>query len=117
MGLKEQQARLDWLNGEGLVVAADATPVDFLTAVYRDPQQPMQRRLRAAAEAAQYMHPQLKATAIVNGGDFAQRLDKAVARSAGVKVKVIEARPEPPTPVVEIKPYVPTVPDRRYRRF
>jgi hypothetical protein len=70
MGLKEQQARLDWLNGEGLVVANDATPLDFLMATYRDPQQPMSRRLRAASDAAQYVHPQLKAMAIVNGGEL-----------------------------------------------
>jgi hypothetical protein len=99
---RKQQERIDWLNGEGLVVASDATPLDFLRAVYRDPQQPMSRRVRAASDAAQYAHPQLKAMAVINGGDFAEQLDRARLRSE--KVRVIEARPveEPkPKPTVE----------------
>jgi hypothetical protein len=122
MGLKEQQARLDWLNGEGLIVANDASPLDFLMAIYRDPQQPMSRRLRAASDAAQYVHKQLKAMAIVNNGDFAERLDRARERSDRVmkviQARPIEHRPEPEKPAtVEIKPHLPTVPDRRYRRY
>jgi hypothetical protein len=38
-------------------------------------------RLRAAIEAAPYVHPKLSATAIIQGGDFAERLERAVARS------------------------------------
>src|SRR5262245_28434357 len=95
MSRDEQQRRLDELNGEGLEVAADATALDFLCTVYRDRGQPMARRMRAASEAAQYMHPTYKATAVVvAGGDFAQRLEAAIERS-GVNPKVIEAKPEP----------------------
>jgi hypothetical protein len=52
------------------------------------------------------------------GLDFASKLDRAVLRSAKVKLvaRVIEERPKP-SPTVEIKPHLPTVPDRRYRRF
>jgi hypothetical protein len=53
----------------------------------------MHRRLKAAIEAAPYQHPQLRATAVViGGGDFAQRLERAIERS---DPKLIEARPEP----------------------
>ena len=40
-------------------------------------------RLRAATEAAQYMHPKLGAVATlsINGDDFASRLDRAIERS------------------------------------
>ena len=30
MGIEEQQRKLDFINGEGLEVPADATPLDFL---------------------------------------------------------------------------------------
>jgi hypothetical protein len=41
----------------------------------------MTRRLRAAIEAAQFVHPKLAVTATVSGGDFAQRLERAMRRS------------------------------------
>jgi hypothetical protein len=48
----------------------------------------MARRLKASIEAAQYVHPRLAVTAMLNGG-FADQLEKALAKSG----KVIEARP------------------------
>jgi hypothetical protein len=79
-------------DGEGLEVGADATPIDFLCAIYRDKKQPMHRRLKAAIEAAPYCHPTLKATAVILGSDFASRLDLAIKRteSALIEVKAIE---------------------------
>jgi hypothetical protein len=96
--------RLDELNGEGLEVADDATALDFLCAVYRCRDQPMARRMKAASEAAQYMHPTFKATAMVVAGDsFAARLEAAIARSGVSKDQALlieaetEAEPLPPT--------------------
>jgi hypothetical protein len=43
-------------SGE-MEVAADATPLDFLCAVYRDPRQPIQRRMRAAEAALPFVQP------------------------------------------------------------
>jgi hypothetical protein len=79
-------------EGEGLEVSPDATPVDFLCAIYRDARQPMHRRLKAAIEAAPYCHPQLKATAVILGSNFAARLELAVKRT---EPALIEARAEP----------------------
>src|SRR5262245_37495694 len=80
-------------DAERLEVSADASPLDFLYAVYRDSRQPMTRRLKAACEAAQYVHPTYKATAmVIAGGSFAQRLEAAIARSSP---KVIEHEPKP----------------------
>jgi hypothetical protein len=77
---------------EGVEVPADATPIDFLQAVYRDRRQPMHRRLKAAIEAAPYAHAQLKATAVIVGGaDFAAQLERAIERSSP---KLIEAAPK-----------------------
>jgi hypothetical protein len=72
----------------------------------------------AAAIALPFESPKLCATAVFPLNEtFAALLDRARVRSE--KVRVIEARPvEPkPKPTVEIKPHLPTCPDRRYRRF
>src|SRR5262249_3898801 len=77
----------EW-DDETLEVAADANPLDFLCAIFRDPRQPMSRRLRAAIEATPYFHPKLSATAFVPVGEgFARRLELAVERS---RAKIIE---------------------------
>jgi hypothetical protein len=74
-------------KGEGLNVSAEATPLDFLCAIFRDPRQPMERRLRAAREAAPFVHPTYRATAtVIMGDDFAARLEKAIERSRAVRL-------------------------------
>jgi hypothetical protein len=93
--IEAQQKRLDFINGEGLEIDPEATPLEFLSAVYRDTRQPMSRRMKAASDAAQYVHPTFKATAIVHAnGSFAERLEKAISRSQAptklIETKVIE---------------------------
>jgi hypothetical protein len=78
------------VDPEAIEVAPTATPLDFLQAIYRSADQPMPRRLRAAMEAAQFVHPKLAVTASLNGGDFADQMEKAFSRSA----KVIEHQPQ-----------------------
>ena len=63
------------VDPEAIEVGPDATPLDFLQAIYRSATQPMQRRLKAATEAAQYVHPKLSVTAAL-GGDFADKLER-----------------------------------------
>jgi hypothetical protein len=60
---------------------SDPTPLDFLKAVYLDPDLPLSVRMRAATEAAPYCHPKLSASALIDPLEFAQRLDRAVERS------------------------------------
>jgi hypothetical protein len=63
------------------------TPLQFLCAVWQDPDLPMHTRLRAAAEACKYSAPQLKAVAHVKpNADFAAALDRARDRIANAKV-------------------------------
>ena len=65
----------------------------FLKAVYQHPKVPLPVRMRAAAIAIEYERPSLKAMAlVVDGGDFAQRLEAAIERS-GI-TKFIEHRVE-----------------------
>jgi hypothetical protein len=99
------------------------TPLEFLEAVYCNEGVPLQARLKAAIEAAQYVHPKLAVTATISGGDFADQLERAIERSRRV---VIEAKPteanvsseanassntERPSNGVK-----PMIPDRRFRR-
>ena len=95
MGLSDQQQIVDEMNGEGLQVPPDIEPVEFLMAIYRDPRQPMNRRMKAAIEAAQYRQPKLTAVATtnLNDKDFAALLDRAIERSNGVRV--VKALPKP----------------------
>jgi len=78
------------------------TPLDFLTAIYCNADLPLSVRLRAAIEAAPYVHPKLSATAIIpGGGDFAERLKRCIARSR--ELKLIEHIPET-TPNADHRP-------------
>jgi hypothetical protein len=65
------------------------TPAPLNQAIYRDPRQPMHRRLRPATECAPYIHPKLSAAAVLIGDDFASKLERAVKRSE--KVLELEA--------------------------
>ena len=64
--------------------------------------------------ALPYEMPKLAVTAVIEAdGDFAQRLDRAIARS----MRVIEARPTAQPPPVQSDPRLPVAQtDRRYRR-
>ena len=61
--------------------------------VYRAPQQ-----IRAAIEALPYENPKLSAVAVgyMTSDTFAERLERAIARSNGARMpKLIELRPVP----------------------
>src|SRR5215472_6863344 len=90
----------------------EVTPLDFLEAVYCNPNLPLATRLRAAIEAAPYKHPKLSAAANVhfNGGSFAEQLDRAIERSKQ-PVPLLDS-PTEQLLASELKK-----PMRRYRRF
>jgi hypothetical protein len=95
----------------------EITPVDFMEAVYLNPNLPLNTRLRAAIEAAPYRHPKLAVTAHARF-DLAAQLDreieKCIARSKAPLAlnapAVIEH--EPPVSPDEMKR-----PFSRYRRY
>jgi len=62
--------------------------------------------MRAAAIAIEYELPRLAVTATIDGGDFADRLTRAVERSSQVMIN------HQPTKIIE----PPALPDRRLRR-
>ena len=85
-------------------LSTDATSLEFLQAIYRDPNQPIQRRMRAAMAALPFEKPKLSTVTQFNGNDLADRMLRAIAATN----RVIEARPvqviEPPktAPVDEV---------------
>jgi hypothetical protein len=95
-----------------------ATPLDFLEAVYRSPTQPIYQRMKAAIEAAQYRHARLAVTATVTTEDFAEMLDRAIARSGKVhELRQIEDHQPSPAPLPPHgSPRLGPTPDRRFRR-
>jgi hypothetical protein len=80
-----------------LVVPPNATPLEFFRAVYLDPAQPPQRRMRAAEAAAPYMHPKLAVVAQVDGIGWASKLEDAIVKS-GKAVVIGAERPALPKP-------------------
>jgi hypothetical protein len=71
------------------------TALELLQSVYRDDGQPLSTRLRAAIEALPFEHPKMSAVAVgyLTGDTFAEKLDRAIARSD--RAKLIEGRAEP----------------------
>jgi hypothetical protein len=68
----------------------DASSLDLLCAIYRDPTKPLSVRMRAAIAALPYEYPKLQVVANINTANFAAELEEAIARSG--KAKVIDAR-------------------------
>jgi hypothetical protein len=99
------------------VISFNGSALDYLQSVYRDPTREPYVRMRAAIAAIPFESPKLHATATVQLGlDFASKLERAIQRSANVRlVASAPVRSDPPP--VEIKPHLPTVPDKRYRRY
>jgi hypothetical protein len=65
---------------EALEVDDDASPLDFLCAVYRSADQPMPRRMRAAEAALQFVHPKLAVAVSLDSEGFATRLEEMMQR-------------------------------------
>jgi hypothetical protein len=74
----------------------DATSLQVLQAIYRDPYHPLPVRMRAAMAALPFEHPKLAVVAQVGGPGWAERLEEAIVRSG--KTLIIEAPPALPKP-------------------
>ena len=75
-------------------VPIDASSLDFLQAVYRNSDQPMQRRMRAAIEALPFERPKLAVVANVN--NFGSYMEELGRRSG--KSNVLDAAPREAIP-------------------
>ena len=113
---------------EVIELPANGTSLDLLQQVYRNPSLPLMTRMRAATAALPHEHPKLAVTTVVNVGDFADQLEKAIERSRKVSPTMIEANVTANDTVSSASdaqsPHVPvsnsgkpTILDRRYRSW
>jgi hypothetical protein len=95
----------------------NATSLDLLRAIYRNPNAELTTRIRCAMACLQYEHPRLQMIAQINEQSFAEVLERRLKKLRDMEQngKAIEA--PKPAPAIEIKPPMPRVSDRRYRRF
>src|SRR5262249_37552373 len=98
MGLRSDQIEENQKMEGQIQLSTNASSLEFLQAIYRDPHQPIQRRMRAAQAAIAYEHPRLAVVARVREEDLADRMLRAIEATG----KVINSRPvqvlEPPKP-------------------
>jgi hypothetical protein len=84
---------IDGRMNAGLHLPSNLNALEFLQATYRSHEVPFHTRMRAAMAALPFESPKLQATAIIGMGvDFAEKLERAMLRSA--KVRLVQARPE-----------------------
>jgi hypothetical protein len=89
--VEDQQAICDALNERD--APEGRTALELHQAVYRDKRQPLSVRLRAAKEALPYENPKLAVVGhLRDDEEFGALLDRAIARSLGKPVRLIEHR-------------------------
>jgi hypothetical protein len=97
----------------------NGTSLTLLQLVYRNAALPLVTRMRAAVAALPMEHPRLAVTAQITERDFAVLLDERLENLKRLEQdqadgKLIEAATNQQ---VEVKPPMPRLTDRRYRRF
>jgi len=99
---------------QALQLRPDATSLELLQAVYRNPSMALPVRIRWAMAALPFEHPKLQVVSQVTENSFAEILERRIRRFAEMEnAKVIEK----PPPKVEVKPPLPRLSDRRFRRL
>src|SRR5260221_186539 len=97
-----------------LNLGPNSMSIDLLRAVYRSPTIPLPVRMRAAIAALPHEVPRLMVTAQVNEQSFAELLDRRLKRMAQINnQKTMNGNPHE----IEVKPPMPRLADRRYRRM
>ena len=101
------QRQTNRMNGN-LDIGPNGLSIDLLRAVYRDPGQDLHIRMRAAMACLKHEVPTLGISVVVNDGDIATRLDRALARIAAIKSNDhVNAEPAETEPTFQPEPQPP----------
>ena len=98
-------------NPGEIEIPPNGISLDLLQAIYRSTAQPLSVRIRCAVAALPHEAPKLIAQAQISEGDFATLLEQRIKRFN--EAKMIEHKPQ----VIESKPPIPRVADKRFRRI
>src|SRR5262249_31755081 len=112
--------RLEARHQAEVEIPPDGLSLDLLCAVYRAHHLPLHVRMRAAMACLPHEAPKLIATAVVNESSFPELLERRLKRLAEMERtnKLIDATSaEVNGGQVEIKPPLPRLADRRFRRM
>jgi hypothetical protein len=101
----------DELKQDEIEIPPNGISLDLLQAIYRSTAQPLSVRIRCAVAALPHEAPKLIAQAQISEGDFATLLEQRIKRFN--EAKMIEHKPQ----VIESKPPIPRVADKRFRRI
>jgi hypothetical protein len=96
-----------------VAIEPNGMSLDLLRAVYRNPSIPLSTRIRCAVAALPHEFPRLQVTAQFQDNDLATLLDQRLKRLEKGNGKVIDGL----RPQMEVKPPMPRLADRRYRRI
>ena len=94
-------------------IGPNGTSLQLLQTVYRNPSIALSVRMRAAVAALPFEFPKLAVTAVVSEQNFAELLDRRLKRIAELEATPINAN----KPEIEVKPPMPRIADRRFRRI
>jgi hypothetical protein len=96
----------------------NATSLDLLRAIYRNPNAELTMRIRCAMACLQFEHPRLAVVAQVTDQGLAELLDRRLAKLKAMEQngsKAIDGKR--PQHQIDVRPSLPRTSDRRYRRM
>jgi hypothetical protein len=96
------------------MITDKAMSLEFLQTIYCNDELPLPVRMRAAIASLPFENAKLAVTYAATEHDFASLLDQRIKKFE--QMKLIEAKPTNGA-AVEVKPPLPRVADRRFRRI
>jgi len=96
-------------------IGPNGTSLQLLQTAYRNPSTPLAVRIRCAVAALPFEFPKLAVTAVMTDQSFAELLERRLKHLSEIEngngAKIVDSPP------VEMKPPMPRLADRRYRRL